>query len=186
MAKEIEFKHKANTIEEIEQALKEGYEFIELDVKRINNKICTTAGTPLKEAVKLKAKFIIDIKEEDIEKEIIEIIPKDSIVISFFHKVIKKINWFKKGILFVGNPLDIVRMAKETEAKYLFVGHRYLTQEIINTAHKNNLKVFTWGLETNPIWNPGVDGFSKEEKNLQVMACPKCNKEMTQTNKGRD
>ena len=101
-------------------------------------------------------KLTIEIKEENLEKDIIEIIKKYNMidkvaVISFYHNIVKNIKKINKniktGILFVGNPVDASSMAKDADADFLFPNFNYVDENLVTNAHKNKLKVFVWNVD---------------------------------------
>ena len=103
-----------------------------------------------------KANIIIELKEENLENDIEKIIKKNgfldnAIIISFYHKLIKNIKNFNKkiktGILLVGKPVDTIELAHEAQADYLFLHYAYVDKELVNKAHKNNLKVYVWNID---------------------------------------
>ena len=101
-------------------------------------------------------KLTIEIKEENLEKDIIERIKKCKIIdkvvmISFYHNIVKRIkkvnNKIKTGILFIGNPVDASSMAKDADADFLFPNFNYVDESLVENAHKNKLKVFVWNVD---------------------------------------
>ncbi len=105
---------------------------------------------------KKQIKIIIELKEKDLEKDVAKIIEKDdfaksAIIISFYHQSIKNIKNLNKkintGILFVGNPINIVDLAKGVNADFLFPRFDYVDKNLVDTAHKNKLKVYVWNID---------------------------------------
>lgn len=101
-------------------------------------------------------KLIIELKEKNLEKDIAKLIEKyklidNSIIISFYHKTIKNIKKLNKkinaGILFVGNPVNAVKLAKDVDANFLFPRFDYVDEELVENAHKNKLKVYVWNID---------------------------------------
>ena len=126
-----------------------------------------------------KASIIIELKEENLEKDIIKIIEKNgfldkAIIISFYHKLIKNIKEsnkkIKTGILLVGKPIDTVELAHEAEADYLFLNYAYVDKELVSKAHKNNLKVYVWNIDTikdlGEMLKLNVDGIGSNKPDL--------------------
>jgi len=106
---------------------------------------------------KNKIKLTIEIKEKNIENNIVEIIEKNNIVdniyvISFFHKIVKNIkkinNKIKTSILFVGYPINVSELAINANADALSINYHYIDNKLVEEAHKNNLKVFVWNIDT--------------------------------------
>jgi len=107
--------------------------------------------------VKGKVKLIIEVKENNLENQLIKIIEKNKItnstlIISFYHKIIKKIKKIDKriktGILFVGNPIDVDKLAKSANADSIAANYLFVDKEMVKKAHKNKLKVFVWNIDT--------------------------------------
>ena len=128
-----------------------------------------------------KAVIIIELKEENLEKDIIKIIEKNgfldkAIIISFYHKLIKNIKEsnkkIKTGILLVGKPIDTVELAQEAEADYLFLNYAFVDKELVSKAHKNNLKVYVWNIDAikdlEEMLKLNVDGIGSNKPELIV------------------
>jgi len=128
-----------------------------------------------------KASIIIELKEENLEKDIIKIIEKNgfldkAIIISFYHKLIKNIKEsnkkIKTGILLVGKPIDTVELAQEAEADYLFLNYAFVDKELVSKAHKNNLKVYVWNIDAikdlEEMLKLNVDGIGSNKPELIV------------------
>jgi len=105
---------------------------------------------------KKQIKLILELKDKDIEKNVIDSIEKyamtdDTIVISFYHefvKNIKKINEkIKTGILFAQSMANAPKTAKEINAEFLFPRFNCVDENLIKNAHKNKLKVFVWNID---------------------------------------
>lgn len=105
---------------------------------------------------KKNIKLIIELKEKNLEKGIIKIIEKNKfignvIIISFYHQSIKNIkkynNKIKVGILFVETPVNVINLAKDVNADFLFPNFKYVDNNLIKNAHKNKLKVFVWNID---------------------------------------
>lgn len=105
---------------------------------------------------KKQVKLVIELKEKDLENDVAKIIERNSftknaIIISFYHQLIKNIKnlnrKIKTGILFVGNPINIVDVAKGVNADFLFPRFDYVDKNLVDTAHKNKLKVYVWNID---------------------------------------
>lgn len=100
---------------------------------------------------KKRIKLIIELKDKDLEKDVIKLIKKynidnNTIVISFYHQLIKNIkSKINAGILFVGNPINVSNLAKN--ADFLFINFNYVDKNLIQNAHKYKLKVFVWNID---------------------------------------
>ncbi|MDP3765866.1 MAG: glycerophosphodiester phosphodiesterase family protein [Nanoarchaeota archaeon] len=105
---------------------------------------------------KKQIKLIIELKEKDLGKDVVNLIKKfkfidNVIIISFYHQLIKNIKKLNKkinaGILFVGNPVNIVSVAKDANADFLFANFNYIDANLIRNANKNKLKVYVWNVD---------------------------------------
>ena len=107
--------------------------------------------------VNKRTKIIVEIKEENIEKDIVGMIEKNDLfdyayAISFYHKSVKMVKELNKkiktGILLVSSPVDAAALAKQADSDALVINFNFVDKEVVNKAHKNNLKVFAWNIDT--------------------------------------
>ncbi|MAG91970.1 hypothetical protein CMO83_04810 [Candidatus Woesearchaeota archaeon] len=128
-----------------------------------------------------KIKLIIELKEKDLEKDVLILVEKhnlqnDSIIISFFHQIIKNIKKINKnidtGLLFVGNPVNVSSLAKEADAIFLFTNFKYTDKDLVDNAHENNLKVYVWNIDDienlEKMLKLGVDGVGSNKPDVVV------------------
>ncbi len=105
---------------------------------------------------KKSIKLVVELKEKGLEEDVIKTIKKysmvgNTIIISFYHQLIKNIKKLNSkinaGILFVGNPVDAVSLAKDADAELLFPNFNFVDRGFAENARKNKLKVFVWNID---------------------------------------
>jgi len=95
-------------------------------------------------------------------------------IISFWHQMIKHVRELdrdiKTGVLFVGHPVNASRLAKETGANALVLNYKFISKKLVRDAHKDNLKVFVWNVdteyETKEMLDLGVDGIGSNKPDI--------------------
>lgn len=124
----------------------------------------------------------IEIKVNEIGKEIIEMLRdanliESTIISSFIHNELVKIKKLepeiKLGALLserISEPRDLINATKRVIKKNLFAVHPYfagVNRELIEFAHKNNLKVNVWTINEKPdmerLIKLGVDGIITDD-----------------------
>ena len=117
------------------------------DLKKL--KLLNGSRIPLLEDVLdlLDEKYFLNIELKGLNTaETVESILKDrkNILISSFNWDELKKTTLDKAILIEGNPLLALKVAKEMEAIAINPDYNFLTLEIIDKIHKENLKIYTW------------------------------------------
>ncbi|MGZ7068728.1 MAG: glycerophosphodiester phosphodiesterase [Methanobacterium sp.] len=126
----------------------------------------------LEEVIKLvknKTGLVVEIKEPGTENDIVEKIEendlKNTIITSFFHKSVKNVhksNLIDAGIIFVGEPVNVHKLAADANASIIFPSYRYMTEELVKNAKKYDLTVYPWAIDDEKTFNKfalmGVDG----------------------------
>lgn len=117
------------------------------DLKKL--KLLNGSRIPLLEDVLdlLDEKYFLNIELKGINTaETVECILKDrkNILISSFNWDELKKTKLDKAILIEGNPLLALKVAKEMGAIAINPDYNFLTLEIIDKIHKENLKIYTW------------------------------------------
>ena len=121
------------------------------------------------EFTKNKVGLVVEIKEPGTENlimaEIEKINLKNVILTSFYHKAVKNIsksNLIDKGIIFVGEPVNIGQLARDAGANVIFPSYRYMTEKLVKDAKKEGLTVYPWAIDDPQIFKKfakmGVDG----------------------------
>lgn len=117
------------------------------DLKKL--KLLNGSMIPLLEDVLdlLDEKYFLNIELKGLNTaETVESILKDrkNILISSFNWDELKKTTLDKAILIEGNPLLALKVAKEMGAIAINPDYNFLTLEIIDKIHKENLKIYTW------------------------------------------
>lgn len=117
------------------------------DLKKL--KLLNGSRIPLLEDVLdlLDEKYFLNIELKGLNTaETVESILKDrkNILISSFNWDELKKTKLDKAILIEGNPLLALKIAKEIGAISINPDYNFLTLEIIDKIHKENLKIYTW------------------------------------------
>jgi len=122
-----------------------------------------------------KIKLVIELKEEDTVESVFNLIKRnntqdDVYVISFWHRLVKTIkemdSRIKTGVLLVGCPIDTC-IATHAFADALVMNYSFVDTKFVQTAHKENLKVFVWNIDKRNLIKPyvdmGVDGIGTND-----------------------
>ena len=117
------------------------------DLKKL--KLLNGSRIPLLEDVLdlLDEKYFLNIELKGLNTaKTVECILKDrkNILISSFNWDELKKTKLDKAILIEGNPLLALKVAKEMGAVAINPDYNFLTLEIIDKIHKENLKIYTW------------------------------------------
>lgn len=127
-----------------------------------------------------KVRLVIELKEEGIEKRVVELIKKNGFednvyVISFWHEVVKAAKEMDKriktGILLVGCPVDAC-IATRAYADALVMKYNFVNRKFVEIAHEEGLKVFIWNIDDEHLLGPyvdmGVDGIGSNDPRVLV------------------
>jgi len=152
------------------------------ELKKLNAGKGETIPT-LKEVMELtgkKIRLVIELKEKDTEKIVVEQIKKNGLkdnvyVISFWHRLVKNVkemdSGIKTGVLLVGCPVD-TSIADKISADVLVMKYTFIDAEFVELSHKNDLKVFIWNIDDPDIIKPfvdiGVDGIGSNNPGILV------------------
>ncbi|MBI2447235.1 MAG: glycerophosphodiester phosphodiesterase [Candidatus Omnitrophica bacterium] len=102
----------------------------------------------------------------------------DAYIISFWHQEIKRVRELdrdiKTGILFVGHPVNPSQLAQDARANALVLNYKFISKDLVRDAHKSNLKVFVWNVDTQyeakDMLNLEVDGIASNKPDI-VLNC---------------
>jgi glycerophosphoryl diester phosphodiesterase len=127
-----------------------------------------------------RAKLVIELKEEGTEEQVLELIHKNNIVddvyvISFWHKLVKRIKdaeqSIKTGVLLVGCPVDAC-VATQASADALVMRYTFVDKPFVEIAQEAGLKVFIWNIDdpnlVKPYADMGVDGIGSNDPRVLV------------------
>ncbi len=125
-----------------------------------------------------KAGFVIELKEPGTEGGALNLIKinnliEDVFIVSFNQDLIKGVKdlepKIKTGLILFSSP-DPIRLAKECHADAVAPFHDFVPKELIERAHKNNLKLITWTVdsreEAETLIDAGVDGIVTNKPDL--------------------
>lgn len=122
------------------------------------------------ELVKNKIGLVVEIKEPGTESSIIKKIEdsdlENTILTSFFHKSVKNVRKssldIDAGIIFVGDPVNIHKLAADSGANVIFPSYRYMSEELVKNAKNHGLTVYPWTIDDPQTFkrfaDMGVDG----------------------------
>jgi glycerophosphoryl diester phosphodiesterase len=126
-----------------------------------------------------KQRFIIEVKEPNLEEKLLETIMdhevQDKVVItSFYHTVLRKIRKKRKdikcGVIFACQPVNPEKLAIAAEASILLPKLQYVNAEMVSRAHKNNLSIIPWPIndkdEAKKMINLDVDGIVTDKPDI--------------------
>jgi glycerophosphoryl diester phosphodiesterase len=148
------------------------------ELKELTHDKVPTLQEALRFIDKKVSKILVEIKEAGYEKRIIDEIKKekllDNVVLISFHEdaisSIKKINpEIETGLIYARhkNPIEA---AIRLQAKYLVALYRFVHSKDVEKAHKNNLKVIVWTINTPEeameYIKKGVDGIATDRPDI--------------------
>lgn len=132
------------------------------------------------ELVGQRATLVVELKEAGTEEKVVSLIDKNSFkknvyVISFWHRLVKAVREMDKdirtGVLLVGCPVD-TSVATRASAEALVMRYSFIDQDFVESAHKDNLKIFLWNIDDKRLLQPyidmGVDGIASNDPRVLV------------------
>lgn len=147
-------------------------------LKEITKNKIVTLPEALRFIDKKVSKILVEVKEIGYEKKIIEEIKKEklleNVILASFHENaignVKKISPdIETGLIYARhkNPIDT---AIKLQASYLIALYRFIHRKDIERAHKNNLKVIVWTINTvqeaDQYIKKGVDGIATDRPDI--------------------
>ena len=123
-------------------------------------------------------KILIELKEVGYEKKVLEIVKKEKlkdrvIIISFHEQALSNVKKLDKEIetgLIYSKYQNPVEAALQLNAQYLVPLYRFTHTRDIEKAHKNNLKVIVWTINTKQEVKEyiakGVDGIASDKPDI--------------------
>lgn len=148
------------------------------ELKQLTENKIPTLEDALKVIDKKVDKILVELKEVSYEKKVLDIIKKEKlsdrvIIISFHEQALSNIRKLDKeietGLIYVKykNPVDA---ALKLNAQYLVTLYRFTHTEDVEKAHKNNLKVIVWTINTKQEVKDyiakGVDGIASDKPDI--------------------
>ena len=123
-------------------------------------------------------KILVELKETGYEKKVLDVIMKErllnrTILVSFHEDALAAVrslhNKIETGLIYTRsrNPMDA---AKRLDAGYLLPLYRFVHTRDVEKAHKNNLKVIVWTINTREEAREysakGVDGIATDKPDI--------------------
>ncbi len=122
--------------------------------------------------------LVIELKEPRTEAGVVSLVkennlPQEVFIVSFHQDLIKRIKELepsiKTGLILFSSP-DPVRLAKDCFADAVAPFHEFVTPEIIENAHRNNLLIITWTVDdrerAEELKGMGIDGIVTNKPDL--------------------
>lgn len=109
------------------------------------------------EAVRERARLVIEIKESDIVRKVIEAVDRhgmlgEVILISFHHPAVRQVKQVRPdvetGVIFVCEPIEPQELALKAGAEWIAPNLAYTTERLVRRAHEIKVKVNTWVVNT--------------------------------------
>lgn len=141
------------------------------------NKIQTLAET-LQFIDKRVEKILVELKEVGYEKKVLEVIKKEKlhdrvIIVSFHEQALSEVRKLDSKIetgLIYAKHKNPIATALKLHAQYLVSLYRFTHTKNIEDAHKNNLKVIVWTINTKQeakVYRAkGVDGIASDKPDI--------------------
>jgi glycerophosphoryl diester phosphodiesterase len=110
-----------------------------------------------------KAHLIVELKQTEAAPALLEFFRKHQAfdaahVISFWHPAVKALKdretRLQTGVLMVGCPADPVGLARAARATTLVLNYRYVNWELVDAAHRQDIKVIVWNIDDPGILKP--------------------------------
>jgi glycerophosphoryl diester phosphodiesterase len=151
------------TLKELKQSTENKIPTLEEALKTIDRKV---------------EKILIELKEVGYEKKVLEIVKKEKlkdrvIIISFHEQALSNVKKLDKEIetgLIYSKYQNPVEAALQLNAQYLVPLYRFTHTRDIEKAHKNNLKVIVWTINTKQEVKEyiakGVDGIASDKPDI--------------------
>ena len=118
-----------------------------------------------------KVGLVVELKETGLERKVVEHLSKSSItdqviVTSFFHPAVRQVKSLfpqvRTAVITFSKPIEANSLAANARADALWIFRRYVTLEMVASAHKVGLRLYVWYVndadEMRRILGLGVDG----------------------------
>jgi glycerophosphoryl diester phosphodiesterase len=113
-----------------------------------------------------QADLVVELKQPDAagtllrffrDRQVFEV----ATVVSFWHPAVKALQEaeprLSAGVLMVGCPADPVGLARAARANTLALNYRYVTRELVDAAHQQDIRVMVWNIDDPEILKPYLD-----------------------------
>ena len=143
------------------------------ELKKLNAGLGESIPT-LQEVVELigrKAQLVVEIKVSEIEKRVLQIIKENelerqTLITSFYHPILKRVKELnpniRTGAIIASRPIKAAQLAMDANSDALFPRHIYVDPQMVEEAHRQDLAVYPWTVDTlneiDPLIKMGVNG----------------------------
>jgi glycerophosphoryl diester phosphodiesterase len=110
-----------------------------------------------------KGKLVVELKQPEAAPALLRFFQDrqafaSATVISFWHPAVKALKEAEPrldtGVLMVGCPADPVGLARAARADTLVLNYRYVNRELVDAAHRQDIKVIVWNIDDPGILKP--------------------------------
>lgn len=148
------------------------------ELKQITGDKIPTLAEALQFIDKKVEKLLIELKEIGCEKDVLEVIKKEKlhdhvIIVSFHEDVLSEVRRLNTKIetgLIYAKHKNPIASALKLNAQYLIPLYKLTHTKNIQDAHKNNLKVIVWTINTKQeakvYMDKGVDGIASDKPDI--------------------
>lgn len=148
------------------------------ELKQLTENKILTLDEALRFIDKKVEKILVELKKEGFEKKVLEIIKKGKlkdrvIIVSFHEQALAEVRRLDKAIetgLIYAKHKNPIHTALKLNAQYLIPLYRFVHTKNIEDAHKNNLKVIVWTINTRQEVREyiakGVDGIASDRPDI--------------------
>jgi len=118
-----------------------------------------------------KAQLVVEIKVPRIEKKVLQILKENeldrqTLITSFYHPILKQVKELepnmRTGTIIASRPIKAAQLALDANSDALFPKHVYVDPEMVEEAHRHDLAVYPWTVDTlneiEPLIKMSVDG----------------------------
>ena len=133
------------------------------------------------ELVRGRAHLVVELKQPDAVPALLEFFRKHQIfdaahVISFWHPALKAMKEaeprLQTGVLLVGCPADPAGLARAARADALILQFAYVTRELVEAAHRDQLLVYVWNIDSVELLKPyltlNLDGIGSNRPDVLI------------------
>ena len=148
------------------------------ELKQLTENKILTLDEALRFIDKKVEKILVELKKEGFEKKVLEIIKKGKlkdrvIIVSFHEQALAEVRRLDKAIetgLIYAKHKNPIPTALKLNAQYLIPLYRFVHTKNVEDAHKNNLKVIVWTINTRKDVREyiakGVDGIASDKPDI--------------------
>jgi len=123
-------------------------------------------------------KILVELKESGYEKKVLDVIRKEkmedrTIIVSFHEEALARVRNLSESIeigLIYAKFRNPLKTALKLNAQYLVPLYRFVHTKDVENAHKNNLKVIVWTINTKEeareLIAKGVDGIASDKPDI--------------------